>query len=188
MSAPDRGITLARPSADDPVWMRSHRHLKLIGVTLVLAAITAAGFTASLAMAHSNSRWQSVAEARKQIVGNPLAVIYCVRNCGRDADGSLSGDFKQVKVGVIRARVAGMRPSRVVNGVRLYRHFEVRACALNYVAGGARVSAHYVWHTHRPPTSGSRRVGNRIYSYRDPGGTSAEDWSYKTSPIMRAGC
>jgi hypothetical protein len=167
--------------------MRSRRHLKLLGVTLVLAAITA-GFIASLAMAHSNSRWQSVAEARKQILGNPLTVIYCVRNCGKDADGSLSGDFRKVKVGVIRARVAGMRPWRVVNGIRLYRHFEVRACALNYVAGGARVSAHYLWHARYPPTSGSKQVGNRIYGYRDPGGPSAEDWNYKSSPIMRAGC
>jgi hypothetical protein len=156
-------------------------------VTLVLAAITA-GFTASLAMAHSSSRWQSVEEARKQIVGNPLGVIYCVRNCGKDADGSLSGDFKEVRVGVIRARVAGMRPWRVVNGVWLYRHFEVRACALNYTAGGARVSAHYVWHTRRPPTTVSKQVGNRIYTFRDPGTPSAEDWNYKTAPIMRAGC
>jgi hypothetical protein len=153
----------------------------------VLAAI-AAGFTASRAMAHSNRRWQSVAEARKQIVGNPLAVIYCVRNCGKDADGSISGDFREVKVGVIRARVVGMRPWRVVNGVRLYRHFEVRACALNYAAGGARVSAHYLWHTRRPPTTVSKQVGNRSYGYRDPGIPSAEGWNYKAAPIMRAGC
>jgi hypothetical protein len=28
----------------------------------------------------------------------------------------------------------------------------------------------------------------RIYGYRDPGLPSAEDWNYKSTPIMRARC
>lgn len=162
------------------------RHRKLHSALLL--GVVAAGALGTSAIAHPNSRWQSVAAARQQIVGNPLTVTYCEANCGSNADGSLIGEFNSHKVGVISARITGMKPWRLVGGTRVYRHFEVRACARNYAAGGAKVSAHFIWHTQRPASVTTKRLDGKTITISDGGAPYAGDWGYKTAPIIRPGC
>lgn len=48
---------------------------------------------------------------------------------------------------MIRARARGVGPAKRISGELRYHLFEVRVCAINYLEGGTKVSAHLLWHT-----------------------------------------
>jgi hypothetical protein len=73
-----------------------------------------------------------------------------------------------------------------VRGQRRYRLFEARVCGLNYLKGGARVSAHFVWFTRRPHTTHSDGNGG---GFEDSGAPYAVDWENRGfMPFAHRGC
>lgn len=91
---------------------------------------------------------------------------------------------------VLSATVAGIGPYKLINGVRHYRLFDVRACTVYYYRGAHRFGVHFRWYTHRPPsiTTTTNRDGT-VSAGQDSGEPYARDWNYpRFAPLAHDHC
>lgn len=148
-----------------------------IATIAAIAAVVGAAATAPSATAHPRGAWATPASIKRLLVGKPFTVIVCGGYCYVQNNRPF-GDYLPLKVGVISATVRGVGPSRVFGGVRRYRDFNVRACALDYTQGGERVGIYMIWHTRYPPV--------RTATSEDPGVAFGEDVEYRGfTPVAR---
>lgn len=89
------------------------------------------------------------------------------------------------------ASVAGIGPYRLINGVRRYRLFNVRACTIYYYRGAHRFSVHFRWFTRRPPGGTTTTVDREgaVSVGQDSGEPYARDWNYPLfGPLAHGRC
>lgn len=123
------------------------RRYALVAVTLTCATLAA---TAAAPAATTSAAWQTVAQVNHALKAKPLVIFACPPGmfCEILSSGVPSGiGYANRKVQVISATVHGLGASKRIARTPRYRKFEVRACAIDYQEGGAKVSAHFVWYT-----------------------------------------
>jgi hypothetical protein len=91
----------------------------------------------------------------------------------------------------VSAAVTGIGPYKLVDGVRRYQLFNVRACTIYYHRGAHRWGVDFRWFTRRPPggtiTTSDRNGGVTVE--RDSGEPYARDWNYPLfAPLARERC
>jgi hypothetical protein len=114
---------------------------------VLLIMLIASGVLAARA---SGVRWKTSASVVRAFKARPLTLLYCPRtspSCSYIPSTGIARGWKYIQVHVIAATARGIGPKKTISGKAYYGRFEVRVCALNYLAGGARVSAHLLWHT-----------------------------------------
>jgi hypothetical protein len=117
---------------------------------------------------------------QRSFIGHPFEVMTCSPACNV-FNGQIIGDTSTFRIGVVSARVRGIGPSKIVNGQRRYQSFEGRVCGLDYIDGGARVGAHFVWFTQRPH--------KKTAQFEDSGAAYAADWTHRGFvPFAQDGC
>ena len=92
---------------------------------------------------------------------------------------------------VLSATVAGSGPYNLINGVRHYQLFNVRACTVYYYRGAHRFGAHFRWFTRRPPGGTTTFLGREggVLAGQDGGEPYARDWNYpRFGPLARDHC
>ena len=113
----------------------------------------------------------------------PEAVRAIILSLAGDSRINVGGWGEDVVVKVLSATVAGIPPSRLINGVPRFQLFEVRACTIYYFRGAHRYRAHFRWFTRRPAggtiTTGTR--DGRIAVVRDNGAPYYRDWNHALS-------
>lgn len=91
--------------------------------------------------------WTTVAQVEHTLKTLPLTLETCPNGCSYvPATGYTSG-YVSVQVHVLTVTASGVGPMTRVAGTARYRLFNVRVCAIDYLQGGAKVSAHLLWHT-----------------------------------------
>ena len=136
---------------------------------------------------------ESKSDIKKALVGHPVEILECAENpCEPftyNGQTSIPPNLNPVyvMVSVRSAVIRGVGTRRVfADGSRRYQRFEVNICAVDYTAGGARVSADVLWHTRRPPSTTKTASGGIGH---DSGAPYAEDWEYRgLSPLAHDGC
>jgi hypothetical protein len=86
---------------------------------------------------------------------HPLTGLVPCPPVGQTCVGETANGFSQIQVQVVSASASGLGPAKVIDGVRRYQEFNVRACTVNYLAGGAKLRAHVFYLTGSQPTPAS---------------------------------
>lgn len=120
---------------------------------------------------------QTLSEVSRAIAATPLVLLACPTGCSFDPTTGVASGYVPVSVRVVSVRVRGLGQSRSVGGEAAFTAFEVHVCAIDYLAGAKRVSAHIRWHStsglqtrsHTPGTPGQlpktpelQRLWNRL--------------------------
>src|SRR5262249_47975044 len=127
------------------------------------------------------------------VLARGLGVVVCNDGVCKISNGKLvDGPPNAESVAeVLSATVTGMGPSKLINGVRHYQLFNVRACTIYYFRGAHRLGVHFRWFTHRPPgaftttidRSGKPSVG------QGNGEPYARDWNFsRFDPLAHDHC
>jgi hypothetical protein len=148
--------------------------------TVLLLGVLALGSAATAARVgggNPNGRWATPAAIQAIILTHQLGVgsAPCPKVMSCDVWGG--------PVKVSSATVAGIPPSRTIEGVRHFQLFEVRACTIFYYRGPHRFSFHFRWFTRRPPggTIETMTRNGTIAVIRDNGEPYARDWNHPLS-------
>ena len=111
------------------------------------------------------------------------------RPCKIGLPATKPGVVQEGPTKVLSATVAGVAPFKLINGVRRFQLFEVRACTIYYFRGAHRFRLHFRWFTGRPPggTMTNLHRDGTITVDRDGGAPYARDWSYSLFPPLAHG-
>lgn len=169
------------------------KQLLLVIPLLLFGSASGQASNKSITSASPGGQWASVVTIKKALVGHPFEILECDENpCEPftyNGQTSIPPDLNPVyvMVSVRSAVIRGVGTRRVfADGSRRYQRFEVNICAVDYTAGGARVSADVLWHTRRPPSTTKTASGGIGH---DSGAPYAEDWEYRgLSPLAHDGC
>ena len=105
-------------------------------------------------MGNPTGQWATPKSIHAVMLSRPLEVLACYSDaCNVNFDGSVSSDWQPTKVHVIKATVSGLGRSKLISSTRRYQLFDVSVCAVDYLQGGARISAEFRWYTKRPPST-----------------------------------
>jgi hypothetical protein len=148
---------------------------RLAAASLLAALALGGAATAALVGGgNPNGRWATPTAIQASILSHLLDVGHapCPKVWSCDSWG---GPTK-----VSSATVAGIPPSRTIEGVPHFQLFDVRACTISYFRGTHRFRFHFRWFTRRPPggTIETRTRDGRIAVVRDNGAPYARDWNH----------
>jgi hypothetical protein len=121
-------------------WLR--RLGVLNGATVLLVLVVLSGAAAAPT---SGTFWKTPASVVRTFKSRPLDVLICTGSCS--IYKGITTGYQEIQVHVITARTRGIGREKTIADAAHYGLFEVRVCAIDYLAGGARVSAHIRWHT-----------------------------------------
>jgi hypothetical protein len=165
-----------------------------IAVLLLPIAVVGAATAAVVGSGNPTGQWATPAAVQSVILSRGVGLLEC--GPGRGAC-KFARPFNQLHIdaevptNVVSATVTGIGPSKLINGVRRYQLFDVRACTIYYYRGAHRFSAHFRWFTHRPPggvITTTDHDGKRSV-VRDDGEPYAEDWNHPyLDPLARDRC
>ena len=162
-----------------------------IALLLVALAVAGAATAAVVGSGNPTGQWATPKAVQAVILSRGLGLTECSGGAckiGRPAN-QLHIDA-EVVASVVSAAVTGIGPYKLINGVRRYQLFNVRACTLYYYRGAHRFGVHFRWFTHRPPsaTTITNRDGS-VSPGRDDGEPHARDWNYpRFAPLAHDHC
>lgn len=161
----------------------------LLGIAVALSGVATAALVGS---GNPTGQWSTPSAVQAIIQSGKLDVAECpggVCKIGLPAHGP--GVVEGGLTEVLSATVAGIGPYKLINGVRRYQLFNVRACTVYYYRGAHRFGVHFRWFTRRPPggTTTSLNRNGRISVSQDSGEPYARDWNYPLiGPTAQSHC
>lgn len=165
-------------------------------IALSVLAVAVAGAAAAAAVGSGNptGQWATPAAVQSVILSRGVGLLECRPGrgaCRIDRPFNQLHIDAEVPTSAVSATVTGIDPFKLVNGVRRYQLFDVRACTIYYYRGAHRFGAHFRWFTHRPPggvITTTDRYG-KLAVVRDDGEPYARDWNHPyLDPLARDHC
>jgi hypothetical protein len=152
-------------------------------VALLLIALGLAGAATAAVPGSGNptGQWATPRAVQTVILSHRLGVGQCSGGvCKIGLPANKPGVVAESAAKVVSVTVGGIGPYKLINGVRRYQLFNVRACTLYYYRGAHRFGVHFRWFTRRPPggTTTSIDRGGTISVGQDRGEPYARDWNY----------
>jgi hypothetical protein len=164
----------------------------LIVLPLFALAIASAASGAVLGSGNPTGQWATPQAAQAVILSRKIEVGECIGGACQITNGKLVGEPTSGRLSrVVSATATGIGPYKVVNGVRRYQLFNVRACTIYYHHGAHRWSVHFRWFTRRPPegTISTSDHNGGVAVVRDSGEPYGRDWNYPLfAPLARTHC
>ena len=168
-------------------------------IVLLLFALAVAGTASGSVLGSGNptGQWATPKAAQAVILSRAIGVSECFvagANGGACKIGRPANQLRVVNESVARvvsANVTGIGPYKLVNGVRRYQLFKVRACTIYHYRGAHRWGVDFRWFTRRPP-GGTIKTDDRnggVLVKPDSGEPYARDWNYPLfAPLARDHC
>ena len=182
------------PGAGRGACVESYNRAVILRVALLLFALAVAGVASSAVLGSGNptGKWATPQAALAVILSRTIEVGECAGGACQITNGKLVGEPTSGRVSrVVSATVTGIGPYKLINGVRRYQLFNVRACTIYYYKGAHRWDVHFRWFTRRPP-GGTIRTSDRnggVTDRPDTGAPYARDWNYPLfAPLARDRC
>lgn len=162
------------------------------GAALIFGALAFGGAATATLVGSENptGRWATPGAIQAIILSHRLDVDECPGGpCKIGLPATKPGVVQEGPTRVLSATAAGVAPFKLINGVRRFQLFEVRACTIYYFRGAHRFRVHFRWFTRRPPggtTTNLHRDGT-ISVDKDSGEPYARDWNYPLFPPLAHG-
>ena len=160
------------------------------GPLVTLTTSSAAATATPVGSENPTGRWATPAAIQAIILSQRLDVDECPGGpCRIGRPATKPGVVQEGPTKVLSATVVGVAPFKLVNGVRRFQLFEVRACTIFYFRGARRLRVHFRWFTRRPPggmTTNLHRDGT-VSVDEDSGEPYARDWNHPLFPPLAYG-
>jgi hypothetical protein len=161
----------------------------LLGIALAVAGAATAVLVGS---GNPTGQWATPSVVQAIIQSEKLDVGECPGGvCKMGLRAHRPGVVRRGPSEVLSAAVAGIGPYKLINGVRHYQLFNVRACTVYYYRGAHRFGVHFRWFARRPPGGTTTFLGHYggIRAGQDSGEPYARDWGYPLiGPTAQSHC
>lgn len=164
------------------------------GIALLFAALAVVGVARGALVGSGNpsGQWATPRAVQAVILSRGIGLGECSGGaCEIGLPANKPGVVAEMVAEVVSATVTGIGPSKLIDNVRRYQLFDVRACTFYYYRGAHRFGVHFRWFTRRPPggTTTSLSGDGALSVGRDSGEPYARDWNYPLfGPLAHGHC